>query len=118
MNENETSLYGLKGSLSINNIVWSWEVDIVNDWISPQSQAIYHELAYQITQGIYATLKYDFFDPDLDLQSGSINRYTFGFEFFPLNVLEIKLQARQSILENSINNKPSPEYLLQFHSWF
>ena len=118
MNENEISLYGLNGGLSINNVVWSWEVDIINDWISNQSQAIYHELAYQITQGIYATLKHDFFDPDVDFQSGSINRYTLGFEFYPFNVLEIKLQARQSILENSINNKPSPEYLLQFHSWF
>ena len=56
-------------------------------------------------------------DHNYDVQSGSISRFTYGLEFYPLNMLEIKLQTREySGKNNGLSFKP--EYLLQVHTWF
>jgi len=59
-----------------------------------------------------------FFDPKTDWQTGSISRYTFGAEIYPLNIMEIKLQARFNQLYQDNSTTPDPEYLIQTHFWF
>ena len=59
-----------------------------------------------------------YFDPKIDWQTASISRYTFGAEIYPLNIMEIKLQARFNQLDQDNSTTPDPEYLIQTHFWF
>ena len=55
----------------------------------------------------------------MDWLSGAISRFTVGVEIYPLNIMEIKLQARFNKIESSDDiNQPNPEYLIQTHFWF
>ena len=117
MQENIFSMYGISGGYSFYNITWSCEIDKVYNLIEGYSSlAIYDELSWEIIQGIQLIGKYDYYDPQIELQSGSISRYSIGFEVYPLNIMEIKIQVRL----NEINNRKKipPEYLVQTHFWF
>ena len=61
---------------------------------------------------------YDFFDPQTELLSGSVSRYTLGVEIYPLNMMEIKLQVRMNQIDLDNADTPDPEYLIQTHFWF
>lgn len=45
---------------------------------------------YMITPGVDVKVMYDFFDPNTDVQSGSVTRWSGGFEFFPLSGVEVR----------------------------
>jgi len=81
------------------------------------SFASYMQFVYKPIQGLHLILKYDYFDSNYDISDGAVTRYSYGFEFFPLNMLEIKLQARKYSTEN-ISLGLDVEYLLQLHTWF
>ena len=67
-------------------------------------------------QGFHLLAKYDYFDHDYDFKTGSITRYSYGMEIYPLNMFEIKLQIRKYEADELINF--DNEYLLQVHTWF
>ena len=70
-------------------------------------------------QGLHLIAKYDYFDRHVDYSSGAISRYSAGFEIYPLNILEIKFQARQNEVENNLTELDlNTEYLIQVHTWF
>ena len=118
MIEKNIKLSGLSGGLSFKNTIWTFEYDKVKNWLAnANSQATYHELSWKIIQGVHLIGKYDFFDPNIDIKSGVIHRYSLGAELFPLNIMEIKLQTRlNKISTNNIWEKP--ELLLQTHFYF
>ena len=67
----------------------------------------------------------DFFDFNEQIANGAISRFSYGLEFYPLNLLEIKFQIREYNFVDPVNyitdyndggNKS--EYLLQIHAWF
>ncbi len=77
------------------------------------------EIAFEIVQGIQIIGKYDFFDPKKELLSGAISRYSLGVEIYPLNIIEIKLQARMNKIDSSKKEKNlKPELLIQTHFYF
>ena len=119
MKEDDLSLMGIAGGISFSKFTWTFELDKAENLIDGKnSYAYYDELAWEIKQGIHLITKYDFFDPDEKLLTGAISRYTLGVELFPLNVLEVKIQARLSEVDKNGFIQPDPEYLVQFHTWF
>ena len=119
MKEDDLSLMGIAGGISFSKFTWTFELDKAENLIDgKKSYAYYDELAWEIKQGIHLIAKYDFFDPDEKLLTGAISRYTLGVELFPLNVLEVKIQARLSEVDKNGFIQPDPEYLVQFHTWF
>ena len=119
MKEDDLSLMGIAGGISFSKFTWTFELDKAENLIDgKKSYAYYDELAWEIKQGIHLIAKYDFFDPDEKFLTGAISRYTLGVELFPLNVLEVKIQARLSEVDIVGFTQPDPEYLVQFHTWF
>lgn len=119
MQEGNFSMLGISGGLSFGDFTWTFEADQAENWIDGNtSLALYDEIAWEIIQGVQLIGKYDFFDPKTDWQTGSISRYTFGAEIYPLNIMEIKLQARFNQLDQDNSTTPDPEYLIQTHFWF
>ena len=119
MKEEDISLNGLFGGISVSKITMIFEVDKADNVIDNQSSiASYVQFVYKPIQGFHLISKYDYFDNDYDLKTGSIGRYTFGIELYPLNILEIKVQARKYEINNYIPLDLDLEYLLQIHTWF
>ncbi len=119
MKEEEFTLMGVAGGLSFSKFTWTFELDKAEDLIpGSNSYAYYEELAWEIKQGVHLIAKYDFFDPDEKWLTGAISRYTLGVELFPLNILEIKIQARLSEVDKVGFTQMDPEYLVQIHTWF
>ena len=119
MKESDLQLMGISGGISLGKFIWTGEVDQAKNWPDEETAiALYSEIVFEIKQGIHFTGKYDYFDPDSDNLTGSISRYTFGLELYPLNILEIKMQGRFTQLDLEGSAEPDPEYLIQFHTWF
>ena len=119
MNEDNLNMVGLSGGISYGNFIWTFAVDKAENWVDNNTAlALYDELAWAIIQGIQLIGKYDFFDPNTNLQDGSISRYTIGAEIYPLNIMEIKLQIRINKVDMENAAKKDPEYLIQTHLYF
>ncbi len=119
MEEGPLELLGLSGGLSFSNLTYTFEIDQAKNLIlGSTSIANYNQIAWEVIQGIQIIGKHDFFDPQYELLSGSISRYSFGVELYPLNILEIKLQARMNKSDKFGVENPNPEYLIQTHFWF
>ena len=67
----------------------------------------------------YQWLKKNLIPPkeNSNLLDGSVDRYSFGVNVFPSNMLEIKFQLREYKLY-SIDFDTDTEYLVQLHTWF
>ena len=61
------------------------EYDIANDYISPnvKSSAMMIEASYSLMVGLDAVVRYDSFDPNVDLSRDEHAHLVLGFEFFP-----------------------------------
>ena len=119
MQQDKFTMTGISGGLSFGDFTWTFEADQAENWIEGNtSLALYDEIVWEIIQGVQLIGKYDYFDPKTDWQTGSISRYTFGAEIYPLNIMEIKLQARFNQLDQDNSPTPDPEYLIQTHFWF
>lgn len=91
------TVYGGFGGLGYGPLAVFGELD----WIKTRSDAgtlagltSYVEADYLLVQGIDLKLAYDFYDPDLDVKTGSRSRYSMGVEFFPLAGVEVRLLYR------------------------
>lgn len=92
------------------------EVDFIDDRIGnadTKSMVNYVELNYAPIQGFDLKAAYDFFDPDTKNKTGSVSRYSFGFEFFPIAGIEVRPMYR-IIKEEPVDQKNN-EYHLLFH---
>ena len=118
LEEDEISLSGIFGGISYKDITFMLEADWANNLLATnkKSFASYMQFVYKPIQGLHLITKYDYFDHDHDYKTGSIARYSYGIEIYPLNLLEIKLQVRDYTTEENLNLKN--EYLLQVHTWF
>ena len=118
MKEKDFKMLGVFGGFSKNKLTLIFEFDKAYNWIGKyKSLASYMELIYKPIQGVHLTAKYDYFDKDMSILSGSTERYSIGFNFFPINMLELKFQIREYELF-SIDTNINTEYLVQLHTWF
>ena len=120
MYEDNLIMAGASGGVTYGDFTWTFEGDQTENWIEGNtSWAFYDEIAWEFIQGLQIIGKYDFFEPNTNLQDGAISRYTLGAEIYPLNIMEIKLQVRFNKIEpdNTVQEK-DPEYLIQTHFFF
>jgi hypothetical protein len=87
-----TSLIGGLGSFSYGDVTVFGEADLIknNGTSGVTGLVAYVEGNVMVTQGVDLKVAYDFYDPDKDLKTGAISRYTVGFEFFPIAGVEVR----------------------------
>jgi hypothetical protein len=118
LQQDNIHLSGLFGGAALGKFTWTGAVDVAEEYASTGTVlASYSELNYNFSSGLNLQIKYDFFDEDIDTSGSSINRITFGAEFFPIPFVEVRYQAR---FTDMTGNKTTikPEYLLLVHTWF
>ncbi len=119
MKEKDFKMFGIFGGFSRKKITLIFEFDNAYNWIENyKSMATYMELVYKPIQGVHLTAKYDYFDKDLSILDGSTERYSFGVNLFPINMLELKFQLREYKLFSISDTNINTEYLVQLHTWF
>lgn len=74
---------------------------------------LYAEADYEVTQGFSLILAYDFYDPNKDLKTGALARYSFGFGFYPLSGVEVRPIYR--IVKDEPVDLSNNEFDLVFH---
>jgi len=112
--QNSVATWGLAS----HGLVWLGEWSQMTGWIQTgmTSVATIHQLSYRLFQGLDLVGRYEFFDPDMDLTTGAIQRYSLGVEFFPLRGVEVKLSHRTSTLDlPDANPDPESQFLGQLH---
>jgi len=93
--DGNTRMFGPFGYLKFlkGRLIYLGEIDWLEDdsQVSPPiNEAASHKLSFMIKQGIWLNSTYDFYDPDINLITGRINRYGIGFNYFPYGFLEIQ----------------------------
>ncbi len=78
-----------------NNLTVQGEYDQITTYHATQAKLVtgnilYIEANYLLWSGVDLKLGYEFYDPNLDLQDGSVTRYTIGAELFPLTGVEVR----------------------------
>jgi hypothetical protein len=89
----KSTLYGGFGSVAISQLAIFGEADwmtIRSDLPDTKSFVCYLEADYPVVTGVDVKVAYDFFDPDVNLKTGTITRYSVGVEFFPLPGVEVR----------------------------
>ncbi len=124
------TLNGIYGGLGYEVFSIAGEIDWAKDlanYSGFKSLAAYAEANVRATDGLWLTLKFDYFDGDrerddvnilvggLPPRTNSFKRYTFGVEFFPYSFVEVRPQYRINSETPSIDNN---EFLVQVHFWF
>jgi len=98
-NDGVTTLFGGFAAASLGaNLTALAEVDVRREYrntlrTTRQGLITFFELNYVVTPGLEAKVGYDFYDPDVDIQSGSEERFVVGLEFFPLSGIELRPQV-------------------------
>jgi hypothetical protein len=88
-----TTLIGGMGSFSYETFTIFGEVDLIKTKTGSATVdglVTYIEASYMVTPGLDLKLAYDFYDPDKDLKTGAVSRYSIGFEFFPISGVEVR----------------------------
>jgi hypothetical protein len=104
--------------ISSYGIVWLGEWAQMNGWIQSDitNMATFQQLSYRLFQGLDIVGRYEFFDPNIDLTTGAIQRTSLGLEFFPVRGMEVKLSYRNSSLElPDASPDPESQILSQIH---
>ena len=114
------------GFLGVGGNKWTLmgEVDMAKNYLAlaadplegATSLAVFGEAAYDVSKGWTVLARYEFFDPDLDFESGKVTRFSIGAEIFPVPYLEIKPTFR--LTDQPKTPETSIESLLQAHLWF
>jgi hypothetical protein len=111
-----TTLLGWFGSLSYADFTLLGEADLIENkvtGIKTTGLVTVLELDYVLTPGLDLKLGYDFYDPDKGLKTGSMSKYTFGFEFFPITGVEVRPLYR--IVKDEPVNIKNDEFQVMMH---
>jgi hypothetical protein len=89
------TLLGGFGAVSYKDFTVVGEVDLIrNTGLGTTKDstgiATHVEVDFVVTPGLDVKAAWDFFDPDKDLKTGSVSRYSVGFEFFPIQGFEVR----------------------------
>ncbi len=105
-----STLYGGFGAFSVGDFTLLGEADLLRTSVASTTVTgivAYGEANYVVTPGVDLKVAYDFYDPDKDFKTGSVSRYSFGFEFFPVSGVEVRPMYRMLVEEpkNVSNNE-------------
>ena len=110
------TLGGGFGSFSYKDLTIFGEVDLIKTklaGVTTTGVVSYVEADYPVIEGLDLKVAYDFYDPDKDLKTGSIGRYSLGFECFPLPGVEVRPVYR--FVRNQPTDLHNDEFHLIFH---
>jgi hypothetical protein len=117
----DRTMYGPFYYANMGRLIYLGEIDwLENKIVDPAgitSTATTQKLTYMLRQGVWLEFLYDFFDPDIDLSSGSVSRYGLGIDYLPFGFLEFEPIIRYYVDDTFSDEK----YLLfntQFHFFF
>ncbi len=112
-----TKMFGGFAGIGYERFTIMGEYDIANDYIGSdiKSNALMVEASYQITVGLDAIVRYDSFDPSIDLNDDEHSHLVLGMEFFPFSFVEIRPQYRINI---ETPEKKNDALVVQFHFWY
>lgn len=113
---NEDWIGGGYGGLSFDRFTLLGEVDY-RKYINQESLVSFAELSCKVYRGVTLKAEYDFFDPDLDYQSGADHMVVAGAEFVPLGFLQIIPNVRYYDLA-SAGDHQYYEGEIQLHLFF
>lgn len=115
-NNVRTTLLGGFGSFSYQQFTLFGEADLIkskNTGATLNGLVTYIEADYVVTPGLDLKVAYDFYDPDVDLKSGSFSRYSIGLEFFPIAGVEVRPMYR--ILKEDPTDVKNDEFHFLIH---
>lgn len=100
-----TTRVGAHWGAAMGRVTYMGELDFSHNIPYPNNKGafratsfqVYHELDFILLRGIELNLNYELRDPDLDLRSGLIHRFSAGFEIMPIPYVELKALFRHSI---------------------
>jgi hypothetical protein len=114
--DSRSTLLGGFGSFSYANLTLLGEADLIQNKVTgirATGLVTFLELDYVLTPGFDLKLGYDFYDPDKDLKTGSMSKYTVGFEFFPISGVEVRPLYR--IVKDEPTDIKNDEFQLMVH---
>ncbi len=114
---------GLQGTLTMfsgfagayfKNVSANAEIDIKKDNTALKTKELisYFELNYLLLEGVDLKFMYDFYDPDIDLKTGSESRFSVGMEFFPLPGVELRPLYRIDVKDPGNTKQNEFDFLL------
>jgi hypothetical protein len=121
--EDRTLLAG--GFAGVGGDMWTLmgEVDFADNLLADetgdaglQSLAVFVEGTFRVAKGVHIVERFEFFDPDMDLESGRFWRASLGAELYPIPHLELKPTFRYTGQPDG--SADLGEALLQAHWWF
>lgn len=114
-----STFYGGMGSFSWGGLTLLGEADLVKNksplGVTVTELVTYVEADYVVTQGLDLKLGYDFRDYNIDYKTGTIARYSIGFEFFPLGGVELRPVYRIVKEDPKAGNKNELDLLLHLY---
>jgi hypothetical protein len=90
------TMFGGFAGIYYNDITLNAELDIKKDktGLGTNEFISFVEINYLLLDGVDLKFMYDFYDPDIDLKTGSESRYSIGMEFFPIYGVELRPMYR------------------------
>ena len=113
----DLKMVNLFGGLNRGNLSWMGEVTVAENLVSDRSIASYSELTWNLKKGYTILARIDFFDESIIYTEDAIRRTTFGLNYVPLPLVDIKFQIRSTQLSSGVPSK-GIEILSQLHLWF
>ena len=113
----DLQMVNLFGGLNRGNLSWMGEVTVAENLVSDRSIASYSELTLKVKKGFTILARIDFFDESMIYTEDAIRRTTFGLNYVPLPLVDIKFQIRSTQLSGIVPSK-GIEFLSQLHLWF
>ncbi len=117
----KTTMVGGFGGISYKDLTLFGETDwTTTDSVGAKVTGLvgYAELNYMVTQGVDLKFAYDFYDPNIDVKSGSVSRYSFGVEFFPIAGVEVRPVYRHIVEDPDAQKVDNDEFHLLLHFYF
>ncbi|MFN0156488.1 MAG: hypothetical protein ACKVRP_00285 [Bacteroidota bacterium] len=111
-----TTLFGGFGAFSYQNFTLLGEVDMMQSKFlgaTTDGIVVYVEANYVVTPGLDLKAAYDFYDPNTDIKTGSLSRYSVGLEFFPISGVEVRPMYR--IIKEDPTDVKNDEFHLLIH---
>lgn len=115
----KTQMWGAFGVIAIDkNLTLQGELDFLQTHNTALNKmvtgnVIYTEANYIVFNGVDLKFGYEFYDPNIDRQDGSLSRITIGAEFFPLSGVEVRPLYR--INQESPTELSNNELLIMMH---
>jgi hypothetical protein len=80
-----------------------------------QQLVAFHELDWAVKSGLYVRFRYDFEDPDLDVEDDHAHRLNLQLDLFPYKFTEIQLVGRYLLPVSGANDI---DFLMTLRAWY